>query len=196
MKKMKWKTLLIGGAFIGTFTLGAMFSPNGESEATTRGSQNLPIIKTATETDSYQAPTNTSTCPMTGQPMDRSAGMGHYFAGTMPTTIAEALGITVDELQAARIEGKSVADLAEEKNISVDDLKHKLIQERTAELEQLVSDGVLTQAQMDAMIANLAPMIDTTIENNNFGHMNGHRGMGMMGLGGRGHMNGGNQNFY
>ena len=44
---------------------------------------------------------------MTGQPMDRSAGMGHYFAGTMPTTIAEALGITVDELQAARIEGKS-----------------------------------------------------------------------------------------
>ena len=54
MKKMKWKTLLIGGAFIGTFTLGAMFSPNGESEATTRGSQNLPIIKTATETDSIK----------------------------------------------------------------------------------------------------------------------------------------------
>ena len=75
-------------------------------------------------------------------------------------------------------------------------LKNKLIQERTAELEQLVSDGVLTQAQMDAMIANLAPMIDTTIENNNFGHMNGHGGMGMMGFGGRGHMNGGNQNFY
>ena len=49
---------------------------------------------------------------------------------------------------------------------------------------------------MDAMIANLAPMIDTTIKNNNFGHMNGHGGMGMMGLGGRGHMNGGNQNFY
>ena len=61
---MKWKTLLIGGAFIGTFTLGAMFSPNGESEATTRGSQNLPIIKTATETDLDQTPTNTSTCPI------------------------------------------------------------------------------------------------------------------------------------
>ena len=37
--------------------------------------------------------------------------------------IAEALGITVDEAQAARIEGKSVAELAEEKNISVDDLR-------------------------------------------------------------------------
>ena len=196
MKKMKWKTLLIGGAFIGTFTLGALFSPNGESEATTRGSQSLPIIETATETDSVQERTNSPTCPMTGQPMDRSAGMGHYFAGTMPTTIAEALGITVDELQAARIEGKSVAQLAEENNISVDDLKNKLIQARTSELEQLVSDGVLTQAQMDAMTANMAPMINATIKNNNLGQMNGRGGMGMMGLGGRGHMNGGNQNFY
>ena len=189
---MKWKTLLIGGAFIGTFTLGALFSPNGESEATTRGSQNLPIIETATETDSVQE----QTCPMTGQPMERGAGMGHYFSGTMTTIIAETLGITVDELQAARIEGKSVAQLAEENNISVDDLKNKLIQARTSELEQLVSNGVLTQAQMDAMIANMAPMINATIKNNNLAHMNGRGGMGMMGLGGRGHMNGGNQNLY
>jgi hypothetical protein len=196
MKKMKWKTLLIGGAFIGTFTLGALFSPNGESEATTRGSQNLPITATATETDSVQERTNPPTCPITGQPMERGAGMGHYFSGTMTTIIAETLGITVEELQAARIEGKSLAQLAEEKNISVDNLKNKLIQARTAELEQLVSDGVLTQAQMDAMIANLVPMINATIKNNNLGHMNGRGGMSMMGLGGRGHMNGGNQNLY
>jgi hypothetical protein len=198
MKKMKWKTLLIGGAFIGTFTLGALFSPNGESEATTRGSQNLPIIETATETDSVQERTPLPTCPMTGQPMASGARMGHYFSGTMTTIIAETLGITVEELQVARIEGKSVAQLAEEKNISVDDIKIKLIQARTAELEQLVSDGALTQAQMDAMIANLAPMIDATIKNNNLnlGQMNGHGDMGMMGLGGRGHMNGENQNLY
>ena len=128
--------------------------------------------------------------------MERGAGMGHYLSGTMTTIIAETLGITVEELQAARIEGKSVANLAEEKNISVDDLKNKLIQARTAELEQLVSDGVLTQAQMDAMIANLAPMIEAAIKNNNLGHMNGRGGMGMMGHGGSGHMNGGSQNLY
>ena len=128
--------------------------------------------------------------------MGRGTGMGHYFTSTMPTTIAEALGMTVEELQAARIEGKSVADLAEEKNISIDSLKNKLIQERTAQLQQLVSDGVLTQAQMDAMTANMSNMIDAAIQSNNIGHMNGRGGMGMMGHGGRGHMNGGSQNLY
>ena len=54
--------------------------------------------------------------------MGKGAGMGQLFAGTMPNIIAETLGMTVDELQVARAGGKSVADLAKEKGIKLDDL--------------------------------------------------------------------------
>ena len=55
---MNWKKLLLGGAFLGTFTLGAMFSPIGDFEAATRSNQNLPIIETAIKTDNFQAKTD------------------------------------------------------------------------------------------------------------------------------------------
>lgn len=193
---MNWKNLLLGGAIISAFSLGAMVSPIGKSEATTES--NKPnIIQTAAENSPSQAPTDNYSCPITGQAMGNGAGMGHYFAGSMANTIAETLGITIEEFQTALREGNSVADLAQEKNISINDLKNKLIQVRTAELKQLVSEGSITQAQMDAMIANMDSMVEAAIKNNGVGHMNGHSGgMGMMGYGVSGHMNGGNQNLY
>ncbi|MGJ7919043.1 DUF2680 domain-containing protein [Neobacillus sp. LXY-4] len=186
---MNWKNLLIGGAFVGVFTLGAMFAPVGEPTATTNdvnSAGKVSVTKVADEKDTSQTETGDVNCPMTGAPMGKGAGMGHYFAGTMPEVIADVLGMTVDELQTARNEGKSVADLAEEKGINVDDLVAKMVETRKADLEQLVKDGKITQEQMDTMLSNMETKMKTAVERDSVGPMHGRGGgMGMMGQGGR-----------
>lgn len=113
-------------------------------------------------------------------------GMGKLFAGSMPKVIAGALGMTEDELQAERAGGKSVADLAKEKGVSVDKIKDEMIKERKAQLAQLVKDGKITQEQMDAMLKNMETMMDQAIQRDTVGPMNGRGGKMGMGNGGGG----------
>lgn len=196
---MKKKNLLLAGAFLGVFSLGAMLSPIGQSEANTDNQnsiKNIPSSQTATTNDSSQQATPNYTCPMTGQPMGNGAGMGSYFAGTNATIIADTLGITQNELQTALKSGKTIADLADEKGVSVDSLVDTIIQSREVDLEQLVKDGELSQDQVDFMLENMESHIRLMIEDDHYGFNNGRgRGMGMMGMG-RGHMNTTNQDTY
>ena len=192
---MKWKHFLIGGAFVGAFSLGAYAAPLHESQANTNGisvGKNLATVQTANESITPAQGQDNFTCPMTGTAMGNGAGMGKLFAGTMPKTIAEALGMTVDELQAARAGGKSVADLAKEKGIKLGDLTDKMITERKSQLEQLVKDGKITQEQMDTMLNNMKTMMEQAIERDTIGPMNG-RG-GRMGNGHGGNWSGNNTN--
>lgn len=194
---MKWKNILLGSAFVGVFSLGAMFAPIGEPTATTTNDlgngKNLSAVQTANEKDAPKTEAD-FTCPMTGEPMGSGAGMGtrgmmgKNFAGAMPEVIAEELGMTVDELQAARNEGKSVADLAEAKGVKVDALVAKMVESRKADLEQLVKDGKMTQEQMDTMLKNMESMMENAIERDTVGPVNGGKN-GMMN-GGNGPMNG------
>ncbi|WP_428909594.1 DUF2680 domain-containing protein [Niallia sp. Krafla_26] len=190
---MKWKLVVLGGALVGTFTLGAMFSPIGQPEAGIN--EGTPaMIQTVTNGNTSQQLNDSDICPVSGQEMGSGAGMGYHFAGSLSTVIAEAFNISVEELQTARSEGKSVADLAKEKNVSLDELKTKVLEARKSELQQLVSDGSITQEQMDDMLVNMESRIASALENNGFGfnhgHMNGRGGMG------NGHMNRGNMSFY
>jgi hypothetical protein len=188
---MKWKNLLIGGAFIGVFSLGAMFAPIGKPTATTTNdgvtAKNLAVVQTADEKDTTEGE---FTCPMTGEPMGSAggmmgsrAGMGMFFAGSNQEVIADALGMTVAELKAARSEGKSVADLAEAKGVKVETIVAKMVESRKADLEKLVKDGKMTQEQMDTMLKNMESMMKNAVESDGFGPMNGGK---------NGMMNGGN----
>jgi hypothetical protein len=183
MLQMKYKNLLIGGTLVGAFGLGAMFAPIGNPSATTEGQPvgKWPLVQTAIENETPQAEAGSFVCPTTGTPMCRGAGMGKYFAGTMLQVIADALGITVDELKAARSEGKSVADIAAEKGVKVDDIVAKMIEVRKATLEQLVKDGKITPEQMDAMLEKMEARMKRALERDPVGPMNG-RGI----MGGRG----------
>lgn len=195
---MKWKYLLAGGTIVGAFALGAMFAPINEPSAVTNADKQLPLVQTADEKGNTEVETENYTCPMTGAPMGKGAGMGmgHYFAGTMHSVIADALGMTEEELQSARSEGKSVADLAKEKGVKVEDLVSKMVESRKAQLDQLVKDGKMTQEQMDAMLKNMEAMMKTGIERDFAGPMHGNSGgMGMMGQGGRWNTSGVNQQF-
>lgn len=179
---MKWNYVLAAGAFIGVFSLGAMFSPIEKSSATVND-QKLPVVQTTNENEPSQQGQAGYSCPMNGGQMGSGVRMG--MMGSMNTVIADALGMTIEEFQAARKDEKSVADLAKEKGISVEELLAVMLESKKSNLEQLVKDGNLTQEQMDSMLENMRTMMKQAIERDTTGPMQG-RGKGM-GYGGRGH---------
>jgi hypothetical protein len=70
------------------------------------------------------------------------------------TMTAEALGMTVEELQAAREAGKSMADLLEEQGLTAAQFQEAMTAARQAAVEKAVADGVITQEQADQILAN------------------------------------------
>jgi hypothetical protein len=69
----------------------------------------------------------------------------------MHTAVAEKLGLTVEELDAQIAEGKTAWQIAQEKGLTDEEITTLMSDARTTALTQLVSDGVLTQEQADAM---------------------------------------------
>jgi hypothetical protein len=103
----------------------------------------------------------------------------------MITSLAGALGMSVDDLNKELQSGKTLAQIAQEKNISTDKLQEAMLKAQSDVLAQAVKDGKLTQAQADQM---LALMKQNTGMGWGFGY--GGRGGMMNGFGGRGMMNG------
>lgn len=96
--------------------------------------------------------------------------------------LATALGMTTEELEAALAAGQSISDLMGEKGIDAATLQANAQAAYETAVQQAVTDGVITQAQADEILAsgNL----------NLFGHgghggRGGHHGRG--GQGGRGY---------
>jgi len=98
-------------------------------------------------------------------------------------TMAEAFGLTTDELNGELKSGKTLAALAEEKGLDRADLVAELESAHQAGLAQAVADGVLTQEQADAMLSQMAGRYEWMLDNLGAG-----AGYGMMG--GRGGMMG------
>lgn len=95
---------------------------------------------------------------------------------------AEMLGITVAEAKQYWAEGKSLLEIAEAKGITQEQLREKMQayrkQEQKERLQELVSAGVITQAQADArmkVIESRAAQFGS-----GKGGRGGHRGMGGM----------------
>ncbi|WP_158289505.1 SHOCT domain-containing protein [Paenibacillus flagellatus] len=70
--------------------------------------------------------------------------------------LATLLGMTQDELHEALQSGKTLAAIAGEKNVAVQSVVDLIVQTETAQLDQLLADGKLTQEQYDARKAELA----------------------------------------
>jgi polyhydroxyalkanoate synthesis regulator phasin len=92
----------------------------------------------------------------------RGFGMGHgeFAAGAEINAAATKLGMTVQDLMTELRSGKTLADVAKEKNVSADDLKAAIITAITAQIDQAVTNGKLTQAQADQLKSNLNSQID------------------------------------
>ncbi|WP_420632357.1 hypothetical protein [Candidatus Leptofilum sp.] len=98
--------------------------------------------------------------------------------------IAEALGLTVEELTAAREDGTRLPDLAEEQGVDVETLMTAVSDARTAAIEAAVEDGTITQEQADILLSHEGPRFG--------GRAHGHGGHG--GPRGGGPRGGGNGN--
>ena len=94
-------------------------------------------------------------------------GMGGFgYHGTLPGIMADALGMTLDELYAALADGQTIAEVAAAQGVGLDDLVATLITPRIEQLEQAVADGYLTQEQAGWMIATMTEQIQTTLSTN------------------------------
>lgn len=114
----------------------------------------------------------------------RGAMMGAGIRGI--DAAAEALGMDLADVAAARQDGKSLADLAAEKGISNETLINALLAARKAALDEAVASERITQEQADYMMEHMTENIADHIDDTTVGPRGGMRGSGGMGFGGQG----------
>jgi hypothetical protein len=75
-------------------------------------------------------------------------------AGTLDEgeLVAEALGLTPEELEAARAEGQTIRELIFELDLTPAELRQNLLVAYEAAVEQAVLDGILTRQQADLLL--------------------------------------------
>jgi ribosomal protein S20 len=71
--------------------------------------------------------------------------------------LATALGISVEDLEAARQEGKTIADLMTELGLTADEVQENLQAAYEAAVQQAVEDGVITSDQATLLLENAGP---------------------------------------
>lgn len=71
-------------------------------------------------------------------------------------SLAEALGLTTDELNVGLSSGKTLAQIAEEQDVSQEKLSVVLESAVRTGLEKAVAEGALTQEQADAMLSHMS----------------------------------------
>lgn len=76
---------------------------------------------------------------------------------------AEALGMTTEDLKAQVQEGKTLAQIAESKGVSTDDLAAAMVKRTKTALDKSVADGKLTQAEADERLAKATERVQKTI---------------------------------
>jgi gas vesicle protein len=94
--------------------------------------------------------------------------MGRNY-GSMSTNVAEFLGISQKDLQAARQSGKSMVQIATENGKSEQDLVDYVIGQRSDWLDQLVSDGRITQEQADQRIQQMTEQVTENLNRTEVG---------------------------
>jgi hypothetical protein len=107
-----------------------------------------------------------------------------------PEEIAALLGMTEEQIQAERLAGKSLAQIAASKDISEGTLISTILDAKKADLAKLVAGGKLTQAQADYMVQHMQTQVETMVERTSvgpaFGQGQDRPGMGQGFRGGRG----------
>ncbi len=123
--------------------------------------------------------------------------MGHGGAPKFATEdLAKVLGLSLDELNTELKAGKTLAQIAESKNVSIDKVKDQLLADYTAKEQAEVAEGKHTQEEVDAKIAEFKTRLDDIVngvrpmkgmggrgEHGGMGRRGGHHGGGMGGFG-------------
>jgi hypothetical protein len=129
--------------------------------------------------------TGTGTCAGAG--MGYGAGMrgGPAWAG-QPDEVASLLGMTQEQIQAERLAGKSLVQIADTKDVTEKQLVDAILAAKKATLDKLVADGKLAQTQADYMYSHMQAQVSVMVSRTTTGPAGNSNRMGMgMGRGGR-----------
>jgi len=136
------------------------------------------LLLTAIPATIFAADT-TATTPAVVQTMQRyGVRLGQTF-GSMRDSIAKFLGIDTTTLMTERQSGKSLAQIAQEKGKSETDLVNYIVNERTAQLDQLVKDGKITKEQADLAKSQMTERVKANINKTTVGGNGYGKGRGM-----------------
>jgi hypothetical protein len=86
-----------------------------------------------------------------------------------PEEVEKLLGMTDEQIQAERLAGKSMVQIAASKNVSENKLISTILDAKKADLTKLVAEGKLTQAQMDTMVEHMQTQVKIMVERTNVG---------------------------
>jgi hypothetical protein len=95
-------------------------------------------------------------------------GPGPHIFGEKLSAAADYLGLTEAELRTKLSAGRTLAGIAKARGKSVDGLKQAILDDAKKNLDQLVADGELTQAQADDMLARLKSHVDDLVDHGMF----------------------------
>ena len=83
--------------------------------------------------------------------------------GVISDTVSEFLGLTEEELHDLRLEGYSLAEIAELEGIDVNDLVDAIVAEKAEALEAKVADGTLSRERAELMIQQMTQRTEQAV---------------------------------
>lgn len=90
-------------------------------------------------------------------------GRGDFLRGGLDT-IEDTLGLSAEEIRDGMAEGKTLADMADEQGVSVDDLADAMVAAATERLDEAVADGKIDEDRAAQVTEQLEERIDQAIE--------------------------------
>lgn len=103
--------------------------------------------------------------------------------------LADATGLSTDDIRAKKQEGKTFLDIAEDAGISADQLTTRVMENNQTRLQERLEAGTITQDQYDQCLEQMQEKIQERLENNGAGSC----GNGTMGGNGNSQANGNSQ---
>jgi polyhydroxyalkanoate synthesis regulator phasin len=91
-------------------------------------------------------------------------GRGPGGRGANLEVAAEALGVTVEDLRTALRDGKTIAEVAEEKGVDKQKVIDALVAEAETKIAEAVTDGKITQEQADERLEKLTERITSFVD--------------------------------
>ena len=68
--------------------------------------------------------------------------------------VADALGLTVEEVEAARADGVTIAELAEEQDVEMEDVRAAAEAAKAEMVQEAVDEGLITEAQAERILSH------------------------------------------
>ena len=102
-------------------------------------------------------------------------GAGFYGEGIIEA-VCQLLGLTPEELQTLRLEGKSMVEIAATGGVSEDALVEAIMEVKRAFIQGQVEAGIITQERADLMIQNMLEMTYQAVNRTGVGPIGGGAG--------------------